>query len=200
MSRPRDEVPTALLEAVDHAVRERGASALSLRDVARRAGVSHAAPAHFFKHKAGLLSAFAAQGFGRLADVVGAEFERSTPTNGAESLAAVGRAYVRFAVTEPAQFEVMFRLDALDESSVELKQASDLAFSLLIAVIERCREEGRLGDRDPLLVALGAWSIVHGLASLWISGQLADRLPVTDIEAVAAEVSALFVDAVLRAV
>jgi AcrR family transcriptional regulator len=195
--RQPDEVPTALLEAVDAAVRAHGASALSLRDVARRAGVSHAAPGHFFKNKAGLLSAFAAQGFGRLADVVGAEFARSTPVNGAESLAAVGRAYVRFAAAEPAQFEVMFRLDALDQSSIALKEASDLAFSLLIAVIEQCGAEGRLGDRDPLLVALGAWSIVHGLASLWISGQLHDRFPVTDLEDVAEAVSALFVDAVL---
>jgi AcrR family transcriptional regulator len=196
--RQPDEVPSALLEAVDEAVRANGATALSLRDVARRAGVSHAAPGHFFGNKAGLLSAFAARGFLRLADAVGEEYLRSDPADGAEALAAIGRGYVRFAVSEPAKFEVMFRLDALDQSSPELIDASDLAFGLLIATIEQCQREQLLGDHDPLLVAISAWSIVHGLACLWISGQLSGRIPTTGVEALAAAVSQLFVDAVLR--
>jgi AcrR family transcriptional regulator len=169
-------VAEALLEAIGEAVRVHGASALSLRDVARRAGVSHAAPAHFFffffKNKAGMLSAFAAQGFQRLADVVIDEISQSEPVDGGQALAAIGRAYVRFAVMEPARFEVMFRLDVLDETSSDLQEASDLAFGLLVGTIERCKREGRLGNHDELLVALSAWSLVHGLASLWISGQL----------------------------
>ena len=197
MSARRQNVPEALLEAIGESVREHGASALSLRDVARRVGVSHAAPAHFFKNKAGMLSAFAAQGFQRLADVVVDELNRSTPVDGAQALASIGRAYVRFAVSEPAQFEVMFRLDVLDASSTELQEASDLAFSLLIATIEQCRREGSLADRDEMVVALAAWSMVHGLASLWISGQLEGRIAETDIEALARSVSQLFVDAVL---
>ena len=162
----------ALLEAIGEAVRVHGASALSLRDVARRAGVSHAAPAHCFKNKAGMLSAFAAQGFQRLADVVIDEISQSEPVDGGQALAAIGRAYVGFAVMEPARFEVMFRLDVLDETSSDLQEASDLAFGLLVGTIERCKREGRLGNHDELLVALSAWSLVHGLASLWISGQL----------------------------
>jgi AcrR family transcriptional regulator len=141
VARQRNEVPNALLDAVDEVVREQGVSALSLRDVARRAGVSHAAPGHFFQNKAGLLAAFAARGFARLAEVVGEEFARSTPADGAAALAALGRSYVRFAVTEPAEFEVMFRLDALDQTSMELRAASDLAFGLLIATVEQCRQE-----------------------------------------------------------
>jgi AcrR family transcriptional regulator len=196
--RQPDEVPSALLAAVDDAVRAHGATALSLRDVARRAGVSHAAPGHFFGNKAGLLSAFAARGFLRLADVVGEEYLRSDPADGAEALAAIGRGYVRFAVSEPAKFEVMFRLDALDKDSAELKDASDLAFGLLIATIEQCCREGLTGSRDPMLVAVSAWSIVHGLACLWISGQLSERIETTSVDALAADVSELFVAEVLR--
>jgi len=197
VSARRQSVPEALLEAIGESVHAHGASALSLRDVARRVGVSHAAPAHFFKNKAGMLSAFAAQGFQRLADVVADEINRSKPIDGAHALASIGRAYVRFAVSEPAQFEVMFRLDVLDATSPELQEASDLAFRLLIATIEQCKQEGSLGDRDEMLVALAAWSIVHGLASLWISGQLEGRIAENDIEALANAVSQLFVDAVL---
>jgi AcrR family transcriptional regulator len=165
--------------------------------VARRAGVSHGSPAHFFENKAGMLSAFAAQGFRRLAEVVLADLNRSVPVDGAQALAAIGRAYVRFAVNDPAQFEVMFRLDVLDNTSSELREASDLAFGLLSATIERCKLEGILGDREEILVALAAWSIVHGLASLWISGQLEGRIAQTDIDELASSVSQLFVDAVL---
>ena len=144
-----------------------------------------------------MLSAFAAQGFRRLAEVVLEELNQSVPVDGAQALAAIGRGYVRFAVREPAQFEVMFRLDVLDTTSSELREASDLAFGLLVATIERCKLEGILGDREENLVALGAWSIVHGLASLWISGQLEGRIAQTDVEVLARSVSQLFVDAVL---
>ena len=192
------DLPAALLKAVDEAVREGGASALSLRDVARRAGVSHAAPAHHFGSKSGLLTAFAVQGYRRLAESVLGEFGRVGPADGPTMLAAVGRGYVRFAVSEPAQFEVMFRLDALDEDAPELVQATDAAYSLLSATIERCRLEGSLGDLDPMLVGVSAWSIVHGLASLWISGWLAGRVDSTDIDQLAADVSEFFVDSVLR--
>ncbi|MGB9112677.1 MAG: TetR/AcrR family transcriptional regulator [Acidimicrobiales bacterium] len=198
MAKREGDLPAALLKAVDDAVREGGASALSLRDVARRAGVSHAAPAHHFGSKAGLLTAFAVQGYRRLAQSVIQELGRASPTDGPNTLAAVGRGYVRFAVSEPAQFEVMFRLDALDEDAPELVQATDAAYSLLSATIERCRLEGSLGDLDPMLVGVSAWSIVHGLASLWISGWLAGRVDSTNIDQLAADVSDLFVDSVLR--
>jgi len=192
------DLPAALLDAVDDALRSGGASALSLRDVARRAGVSHAAPAHHFGSKSGLLTAFAAQGYERLGESVLAEISTSAPADGPATLAAIGRGYVRFAVAEPAQFDVMFRVDALDESAPELVAASDAPFTLLADTIERCRREGSLGDRDPVLVAVAAWSLVHGLASLWISGRLADRVGAGDSSELATSVSELFVEAVLR--
>jgi AcrR family transcriptional regulator len=191
------DLPAALLEAVDDAVRSGGASALSLRDVARRAGVSHAAPAHHFGSKSGLLTAFAAQGYRRLAESVLAEMGASMPADGPATLAAIGRGYVRFAVGEPAQFDVMFRVDALDEVAPELVAATDAAFGLLTGTIEQCRLEGWLRGRDPVLVAVAAWSVAHGLAALWISGRLVDRIGARDADELAAAVSELFVEAVL---
>jgi len=198
VAKRESDLPAALLRAVDGAVREGGASALSLRDVARRAGVSHAAPAYHFGSKAGLLTAFAVQGYRRLAESVLQELVRVAPSDGPTTLAAVGRGYVRFAVSEPAQFEVMFRFDALEADAPELVQATDAAYSLLSATIERCRLEGSLGGLDPMLVGVSAWSTVHGLASLWISGWLTGRVDSTDIDVLAANVSELFVDSVLR--
>jgi AcrR family transcriptional regulator len=191
------DLPAALLEAVDDALRSGGASALSLRDVARRAGVSHAAPAHHFGSKSGLLTAFAAQGYRRLAESVLAEMGASMPADGPATLAAIGRGYVRFAVGEPAQFDVMFRVDALDEVAPELVAATDAAFGLLTGTIEQCRLEGWLRGRDPVLVAVAAWSVAHGLAALWISGRLVDRIGARDADELAAAVSELFVEAVL---
>jgi AcrR family transcriptional regulator len=192
------DLPATLLGAVEDALRSGGASALSLRDVARRAGVSHAAPAHHFGSKMGLLTAFAVQGYRRMAEVVLDEVSASDPMDGPSTLAAIGRGYVRFALEEPTRFDVMFRVDSLDEGDPELVAAMDAAFSLLAGTIERCRREGYVGDRDPMLVAVSAWSIVHGLASLWISGRLVGRINASHSDMLAADVSELFVDAVLR--
>jgi AcrR family transcriptional regulator len=195
---PDRDVAAALLDAVDAAVREGSVSSLSLRDVARRAGVSHASPAHFFGNKAGLLTAFAVRGFAQLATVVLSEVAHSRPEDGPAQLAAIGRGYVRFAITEPALFEVMFRADVLELSDPALMRATDSAYSLLISTVEQCVAEGQLSNRDPWLVALSAWSLVHGLATLWTSGWLVGRVPVHDAEELAARVGDLFVETVVR--
>ncbi len=194
--RPGD-LPAALLEAVDEAVKVHGVSALSLRDVTRRAGVSHGAPAHHFRNKSGLLTAFATQGYERLAATVVGEIASARPEHGPGVLEAIGRGYVRFAVEHPAHFEVMFRLDALDLEDPAFQAAGDAAYALLIGTIDRCRAEGRLRGRDPEVVAISAWSMVHGLAALLISGRLADRISEQDPNRLAAAVSKLFVETVL---
>jgi AcrR family transcriptional regulator len=191
------DLPAALLEAVDRAVAECGVTGVSLRDVARRAGVSHGAPAHHFRNKAGLLTAFATAGYQLLAESVIAAVVESGAADGAAELAAIGRGYVRFAVGHPAHFEVMFRLDALNPDDPEFVAASEAAYGLLTATIERCRAAGRLHGRSPEVVAVSAWSMVHGLSALWISGRLAERITEQDPQRLAAAVSDLFVDAVL---
>src|SRR5437763_13451961 len=94
-----------LLAAAAEAIAEHGPAAISLRDLARRADVSHAAPAHHFGDKAGLLTALAAEGYGLLAAALGEAAERTG------SFLEVGVAYVGFAVDHPAHFAVMYRPD-----------------------------------------------------------------------------------------
>ena len=191
------DLPAALLAAVESAIADSGLSGVSLRDVARRAGVSHSAPAHHFGSKAGLLTAFAAAGYQLLAESVLKEVAASDAADGAAELAAIGRGYVRFAVGHPAHFEVMFRLDALDPGNAEFVAASEAAYGLLTATVERCRAAGRLHGRPPEVVAVSAWSLVHGLSALWISGRLPERIAEQDPQRLAAAVSDLFVEAVL---
>jgi AcrR family transcriptional regulator len=95
----------AVLAAAVEAITEVGPAGVSLRDLARRAGVSHAAPAHHFGDKAGLLTALAAEGYSLLADALEAAQHRT------RDFLEVGVAYVRFAVEHRAHFEVMFRPD-----------------------------------------------------------------------------------------
>jgi AcrR family transcriptional regulator len=152
---------TALLRTTAEALAEGGPTALSLRAVARRAGVSHAAPAHHFVDKAGLLTAFAAEGFDLLAEAL-----KESRNDG---FLDVGVAYVQFAVSHTVHFEVMFQpsLYRADEEEV-------------VASRERAAEELRRGAEELVakigsnarIVGLAAWSMAHGFASLWLSGSL----------------------------
>lgn len=152
----------ALLDAAVEAITDKGLSDVSLRDVARRAGVSHAAPAHHFGTKAGLFTALATDGFGRFSAAMEAsgDFEE------------LGLAYVRFAVANPAVFELMFRPDLLVVGDTALSSESARAYQLLL--------DGAAGVAasmgvDAHEVAVTAWSLVHGFATLWIHGNLGNR-------------------------
>ncbi len=133
---------------------ESGPHAVSLRDLARRTGVSHAAPQHHFGDKAGLLTAIAAEGFELLA--------RSLESAGDDLLDA-GVAYVRFATSHKAHFEVMFTPALYHADSPEVAAPRERAGEALAARAPKRRE-----------ARLAAWSIVHGFATLWLSGALTD--------------------------
>lgn len=153
----------ALLVAAASAIEESGVTALSLRDLARRAGVSHAAPAHHFGDKAGLLTALAAEGYHLLADALEAE----------DSFLETGVAYVRFAVQHRAHFEVMFSPGLYHVDDPVLAEASDRSEAALYRSVEELPDAAA----DPGAVremALAAWSIAHGFATLWLSGSLPD--------------------------
>ncbi|MBL7254826.1 TetR/AcrR family transcriptional regulator [Paractinoplanes lichenicola] len=141
-----------LLEATAAAIQEHGVAALSLRDLARRAGVSHAAPAHHFGDKAGLLTAFAAAGFEELATALAGD-----------DFLEMGVAYVRFALSRPAHFEVMFRPD--------LYHADDPA---LLAARAKS-SEALYGEDTDKTAGQAGWSIAHGFATLWLSGAFPGR-------------------------
>ena len=193
------DLKVALVDAVELVVRERGVGHVSLRAVARQVGVTHAASAHHFENKAGLLTAFATQGYMQLAGAVLAAIEEARPVDGPTVLEAVGRGYVRFALANPGRFEVMFRLDLLNADDPDFAAASEGAYSLLVSTVARCQSEGFLGGNDPEVVTVSAWSMVHGLAALWISGRLGERIREKDPNRLADRVSRLYVDSVLRA-
>src|SRR4051812_44611798 len=146
---------------------------MSLREVARRAGVSHTAAAHHFGDKAGLLTALAAEGHGLLAESLLAAW----PSGFLE----VGVAYVRFAVTHPAHFEVMFQPRLLRVDDPALVAARKASRDALYGTAD-----GQPVVRDVEAVQRGvaAWAIVHGVATLWLNGVLPPELG-DDPEAIA---------------
>jgi AcrR family transcriptional regulator len=161
----------ALLSAAEALLLERGVEAFSLRECARRAGVSHGAPAHHFGDARGLLTAFATAGFERMALRM-QHYAQEAGDDPEQRLAAVGRAYVDFALDHPAHFRLMFRSDRLDPDDMALKQAGAsaaqaLAWSLSVALEHRGVDTQTLQER-----CLLAWSAVHGLAMLVLDADL----------------------------
>ncbi|MGW1893189.1 TetR/AcrR family transcriptional regulator [Streptomyces sp. NPDC002004] len=146
-----------------------GPGALSLRDLARRAGVSHAAPAHHFKDRTGLLTVIAAEGYALLAAAL----------REAADLREAGVRYVRFAREHPAHFQVMFAPELLRADDVELTTARTLAAERLRSAVSEVPTAGR--GSDDRLAGVAAWSLAHGFATLLLShnldGRLADRDP-----------------------
>lgn len=160
----------ALLRAGEEVLAERGVSGFTLRECARRAGVSHAAPAHHFGDAAGFLAELAAVGFDRMTASMNAARAAAAPTPQA-GLQAIGRGYIAFAVRNRALFQIMFRHDAEGWESANLRRAGAAAF----AVLQDAMQAMLAGRRQP--VALGpalalAWSTVHGFATLLIEGQI----------------------------
>ncbi len=192
------DLRAALLEAVAGILREEGIGGVSLREAARRAKVSHGAPAHHFQNKAGLLTAFAAQGYERLGATVQATVEASGPADGAALLEAIGQGYVRFAIEHPEQFEIMFRIDMLDPEDASYLKWSHRAFKLLTQTVARCIQERQLDPEMSEPLAVAAWSLVHGLAKLWISGRLGKRTRARDPRLLAEQVTRLFVNGIVR--
>ncbi|MFF1296757.1 MULTISPECIES: TetR/AcrR family transcriptional regulator [unclassified Streptomyces] len=148
----------AILTAALDVIASDGPSALSLRDLARRAGVSHAAPAHHFGDRTGLLTAIAAEGFGLLA----------TALREAPDLKEAGVRYVRFAREHPAHFQVMFSPGLLRADDLELTTARTLTGDALREAVSGVDPEGI----EPRLAGVAAWSLAHGFATLLLGHNL----------------------------
>lgn len=157
MSYHHGDLRRALLDTALEAVGEQGPAALSLRDVARRAGVSHAAPTHHFRDKTALLTALATEGWSLLADSL-----RDAATD-AGDFAELGVAYVVFATSHPAHFAVMRAPGLARTGDPELEAAMGRAREQLESGVRRF-EAG--STRDAATTALAAWSLVHGLSAL----------------------------------
>jgi AcrR family transcriptional regulator len=171
----------ALLEGALRVIAEVGPAAFTLREVARRAGVSHNAPYRHFRDKDALLAAVAAQGFRELTRAMREPGERTAKgasnrsLNSLDKLKQSGLAYVAFAVRRPEHFTVMFDTSVNNSKDPEYTHASQEAFNTLLNYIRNCQEEGQLPAGKTLERALYAWSLVHGIAKLAVAGRFPFR-------------------------
>lgn len=150
---------------------EQGLEGLTLRAIARRAGVSHGAPLRHFATLAALLSAVGAQGFRELIVTVdGAIAALDADAPAIARLSAAGHAYVKFAIRNPGVFTVMFRTERLDCTDPAYVAAGADSFGQLQDVVEAAQREGFHPDVDPTRLASVMWSLMHGLADLWVHG------------------------------
>ena len=162
----------ALLDAALGLLEKEGATGVSLRAVARKAGVSPAAPYRHFSGKEGLLAAVAEEGFRAMTDSMmkARAHHCDMPLAG---FRALGLAYVRFAASHPSHFRVMFGPDVSDKSAHQnLREASERAFGVLAKAISDCQRPGLVDGVEPRELAVAAWATFHGLATLLVDGQL----------------------------
>jgi AcrR family transcriptional regulator len=159
-----------LLDAAIALIGEVGPRAFTLREVARRAGVSHNAPYRHFASKDELLVAVAAEGFERLTETM--ERKLSPGSSAALRLVLSGCGYVEFALRWPQHFLVMFDLPAQMEDGCRDRSIGESAFHVLLGCVGEAQRSGDLPAGDPMPHALTAWSLVHGIAKLAIGGNL----------------------------
>jgi AcrR family transcriptional regulator len=159
-----------LLDAGVALIREVGPKGFTIREVARRAGVSHNAPYRHFQDKDELLAVIAAEGFERLAQAM--KEHAASGVTAVERLRLCGCGYVDFALRWPQHFLVMFDSPSVPGEHARREIVGKNAFDTLFEFIIDSQKEGSLPRGDPLPLALMAWSMVHGIAKLATSGNL----------------------------
>ena len=160
----------ALLAAARTELAEHGRAGISLRAVARRAGVSHALPKYHFQDRAGLLTAIATEGFLALRDA----FSQVSEQDPQQRRAKMGHAYVDFGLAHPALFDLMFQPAQLHPGDPALRQAQGEAIGLLAAAVSGAAPADANPPGAPML-ALASWALVHGLVVLARDGALQSR-------------------------
>lgn len=156
------DLRAALLAAGEAELTERGVEGFSLRSVAKRAGVSHAAPAHHFGDVRGLLTALAAEGFRRFQAAMDAQ--EATTTDPRERAVRAGLGYLDFALARPALFRLIFSSARTDFTDPDLVSAGDTAYRHLVGLIDDLG-----GDRSDVAAL---WAMSHGIADLSVGGRL----------------------------
>jgi len=156
-------------------VADRGADGISLRELARSAGVSHAAPAHHFTDRRGLFTALAAEGWRMLANAL---------TDARPDFVNAALAYVRFALDHPGHYAVMFDSSLVDPADSELVAAQNAAGAELARGVRTLKDPR--AKVDPEGAALAAWSLVHGFSMLWLNKAVdTGGDPMADVERIA---------------
>jgi AcrR family transcriptional regulator len=169
-----------LLQAAREVVADDGLEGLTLRAIARRAGVSHGAPLRHFASLAALLAAVAADGFTRLTAAIDAHLSEvdaaaeaeGTPLDPRRRLAAAGRAYVDFALADPGVFSVTFRPERVDVDDLDYQLRGFASFRQLVDLVEAAQAAGWRTEEPSGELAAVLWAHVHGLAVLVLHGAL----------------------------
>ena len=173
MRKPTD-LRQKVLDASLALIEEGGLDRLSMREVARKAGVSHQAPYHYFGDREAILAELAGEGFSKLGQGL---VRASTGSDPVKAVEAMGRAYVEFALRNPAFFQAMFRADAVPlDRYPDARKREDEAFGKLVEGIGRAFANQPSEARQAIAVA--CWAMVHGLATLILEGSLARKLKI----------------------
>ncbi|MFI9254745.1 TetR/AcrR family transcriptional regulator [Streptomyces sp. NPDC053069] len=159
------DLRAALLKSAERTLREKGVGALSLRELARDVGVSHAAPGRHFKDKQALLDALALDGYERLNQALNAATDRPEQSF-EERMTALARAYLGFAVGNPELLELMFARKHHPDSSAQLAAAVDESLGSFTRMIADAQQRGEIVQGDPERITLVAAASLHGLAAL----------------------------------
>jgi AcrR family transcriptional regulator len=172
----RDDVRAGILEASRALMSEGGLGALSMREVARRAGVSHQAPYHYFQDREAILAELAGDGFDKLSDYMVSAIGLARDKAGKNR--AMGEAYIRFALNNPEVFKLMFRCEMCDLANYpDAKAKADRCFQLVVNVLgppgaqvnKMSQAEKGSPDMAPVIAS---WAMAHGLATLMLEGKL----------------------------
>jgi AcrR family transcriptional regulator len=175
-----------LLTAAEQTLRERGIEQVSLRDLARQAGVSHGAPSRHFRDRQALLDALAAAGYVRLGDEIAAAIENAGDDFAAQ-LGAVAATYVRFAVDDAALLDLMLAARKADGPGA-VPRAPERPYAIVAELIRRGQETGQLQPGDPGRLLLMILATFQGIAALVTSR----RVPAGQIDALVTDATALF--------
>ena len=165
------DLRAALMQAATAELAENGIEGFTLRSCARRAGVSHAAPAHHFGDLRGLFTALAIEAFNRLSEAMDAETAK-VETGSIDHLVAVAFGYVTFAIVNPDLFKVMFRTQRLNTEDPALRAAGQTALGRAATAVGAFYGTPEpTSDPDLARQVYGLWSYAHGVASLILEGQ-----------------------------
>ena len=163
----------AMIRVAQDLLETEGPSGWTVRAAARIAGVSSGAPYRHFADKDALLAAVAARGFDELKSEIDARIARAS-ASALSRFQALGEAYDSFALARPGRYSIMFGRTVVDPKiHAELKAAADRTFSTLASEVKHAQEAGMLrADRSAEELAAAAWSMIHGLSDLLLSGRL----------------------------
>lgn len=182
--RPEPPLAERLVDAVDALLEKQGLAGLSLREVARRAGVTHGAPLRHYPSFAALLAEVAARGFRALDEAVRKAADSAAPgARATAQLAAAARAYVHCAMAQPGRFALMFRPELLEPSHEPCARDARAAFESLVRLVRAAQDAGYRPDAPTRRLAGSLWASLHGLATLWVNGAYAPPVELDDLDA-----------------